>query len=72
MLGLLFYLLPIIIIGFIVYCDMEHGQTLKEYVKVNDFEVPAVFTCIPALNILVLIVSLGMVVWNIISNFKKP
>lgn len=51
---------------------MEHGQTLREYVKVNDFEVPAVFTCIPALNILVLVVSLGMVVWNIISNFKKP
>lgn len=72
MLFLLFYLLPIIIIGFIVYCDMEHGQTLREYVKGNDFEVPAVFTCIPALNLLVLIVAIGMVVWHFISNFKKP
>ena len=72
MLFLLFYFLPIIIIGFIVYYDMEHGQTLREYVKANDFEVPAVFTCVPALNILVLVVCLGMVVWNIISNFKKP
>ena len=44
MMFLLFYLLPIIIIGFIVYCDMEHGQTLKEYVKVNDFEMPAEFS----------------------------
>ena len=72
MLFLLFYLLPIIIIGCIVYCDMEHGQTLKEYVKVNDFEMPAIFTWIPAVNYLVLIVSIGMIVWNFISNFKKP
>ena len=72
MLFLLFYLLPIIIIGIIVYCDMEHGQTLKEYVKSNDFEMPAISTCIPALNWLVLIAALGMIVWNFISNFKKP
>lgn len=72
MLDLLFYILPIIIIGFIVYCDMEHGQTLKEYVNVNDFEIPAIFTCIPVVNLLVLIVALGMVVWHFISNFKKP
>lgn len=72
MLGLLFYLLPIIIIGFIVYCDMEHGQTLKDYVKANDFEIPAIFTWIPIVNVLVLIVAIGMILWNFISNFKKP
>lgn len=72
MLFLLFYLLPIIIIGIIVYCDMEHGQILKEYVKRNDFEIPAIFTFTPALNYLVLIVSIGMIVWHFISNFKKP
>ena len=72
MMFLLFYLLPIIIIGCIVYCDMEHGQTLKEYVNQNAFEVPAVFTCIPGVNLLVLIAAIGMVVWHYISNFKKP
>ena len=72
MIFLLFYLLPIIIIGCIVYCDMEHGQTLKEYVKANDFEMPAICTCVPALNWLILVVSIGMIVWHYISNFKKP
>lgn len=72
MLFLLFYLLPIIIIGFIVYCDMEHGQTLKEYVKGNDLEMPAIFTCLPVFNLLILIIAIGMVIWHFISNFKKP
>ena len=72
MLVLIFYILPIIIIGCIVYCDMEHGQTLKEYVKVNDFEMPAMFTFVPAVNWLVLITAIGMIVWHYISNFKKP
>lgn len=72
MIFFLFYLLPIIIIGCIVYFDMEHGQTLKEYVKVNDFEMPALFTCVPAVNLLVLVTAVGMIVWHYISNFKKP
>lgn len=72
MLFLLFYLLPIIIIGFIVYYDMEHGQTLKEYVKRNDFEMPAIFTFIPILNLMVVVSAIGMIMWNFISNFKKP
>lgn len=72
MMFFLFYLLPIIIIGCIVYCDMEYGQTLKEYVKGNDFEIPAIGTCVPILNWLILIVSIGMIVWHYVSNFKKP
>jgi hypothetical protein len=72
MLFLLFYLLPIIIIGCIVYSDMEHGQTLKEYVNRNDFEVPATFTFVPVLNLLVVLAAMGMIVWHFISNFKKP
>jgi hypothetical protein len=72
MLFLLFYLLPIIIIGCIVYYDMEHGQTLKEYVNRNDFEVPATFTFVPVLNLLVVLAAMGMIVWHFISNFKKP
>jgi hypothetical protein len=51
---------------------MEHGQTLKEYVKANDLAMPAICTCVPALNWLVLIVAIGMIVWHYISNFKKP
>lgn len=72
MLILLLYILPIIIIGFIVYCDMEHGQTLKEYVSKNDFEVPATFTVIPVLNLFVLFAAIGLIIWNFIRNFKKP
>lgn len=72
MMFLLFYLLPIITIGVIVYCDMEHGQTLKEYVKINDFEMPAIFTFAPVLNLIVLVAVIGMIVWHFISNFKKP
>jgi phosphoglycerol transferase MdoB-like AlkP superfamily enzyme len=72
MLVLIFYILPIIIIGVIVYCDMEHGQTLKEYVKVNDFEVPAVFTFVPIVNLIIVLATIGMIVWHYISNFKKP
>lgn len=72
MLFFLFYLLPIIVIGAIVYFDMEHGQTLKEYVKVNEYEMPTIFTFIPALNLTVLIAAIGAFVWYFISNFKKP
>ena len=72
MLFLLFYLLPIIIIGCIVYYDMEHGQTLKDYVNRNDFEVPATFTFVPVVNLLVVLAAMGMIVWHFISNFKKP
>ena len=72
MLFFLFYLLPIIFIGFIVYFDMEHGQTLKEYVKVNEYEIPTIFTFLPALNLVVLVAAIGAVVWHYISNFKKP
>ena len=71
MMFLLFYLLPIIIIGCIVYYDMEHGQTLKDYVNRNDFEVPATFTFVPVVNLLVVLAAIGMIVWNFISNFKK-
>ena len=62
MLFLLVYLLPILIIGCIVYWDMEHGQTLKEYVDKNNFEVPATFTFAPVLNLIVLVGVIGMVV----------
>ena len=72
MMFLLFYLLPIITIGVIVYCDMEHGQTLKEYVKINDFEMPAIFTFVPVVNLIVVLATIGMIVWHFISNFKKP
>lgn len=72
MMFLVFYLLPIIIIGCIVYCDMEHGQTLKEYVKVNNFEMPAILTFIPVLNLIVVLSAIGMILWNLVSNFKKP
>lgn len=72
MMFLLFYLLPIIIIGCIVYCDMEHGQTLKEYVNKNNFEIPATFTFIPVLNLIVVLSAIGMILWNLVSNFKKP
>lgn len=72
MLVLIFYILPIIIIGVIVYCDMEHGQTLKEYVKINNFEIPAMFTIVPILNLIVVIAAIGMILWNLVSNFKKP
>lgn len=69
---LLAYLLPIIVIGCIVYCDMEHGQTLKEYVDKNDFEVPTTFTFVPILNLLVVVAVIGMMIWNFVSKFKKP
>lgn len=69
---LLAYLLPIIVIGCIVYCDMEHGQTLKEYVDKNNFEIPATFTFVPILNLIVVVSAIGMVMWNAVSNFKKP
>lgn len=72
MIFFLFYLLPIIFIGFVAYFDMEHGQTLKEYVDKNNFEVPATFTFAPVLNLIVLVAVIGMIVWHFISNFKKP
>ena len=72
MLFLLFYLLPIIFIGFVVYYDMEHGQTLKEYVDKNSFELPATFTFVPVLNLIVVLAAIGMIVWHFVSNFKKP
>lgn len=72
MLFLLAYLLPIIIIGCIVYYDMEHGQTLKEYVDKNKFEVPATFTFVPVLNLIVVIAAIGAIIWSFVNNFKKP
>ena len=64
--------IPIIFIGFVVYFDMEHGQTLKEYVDKNNFEIPATFTFVPVLNLIVVLAAIGMIIWNSISNFKKP
>ena len=72
MLVLLFYILPIILVCFIAYCDMEHGQTLNEYVNQNDFEMPAVFTFVPIINLLVASAAIGMIIWNFVSNFRKP
>lgn len=72
MLFWLFYIIPIILIGCVVYWDMDHGQTLKEYVDKNDFEVPATFTFAPVLNLIVLVAVIVMIVWHFISNFKKP
>lgn len=72
MLFFLFYLIPIVIIGAIVYHDMEHGQTLKEYVDKNSFEAPAIFTFIPILNLIVVIAAIIMIIWSFVSNFKKP
>ena len=51
---------------------MEHGQTLKEYVDKNNFEIPATFTFVPVLNLIVVLAAIGMIIWNSISNFKKP
>lgn len=51
---------------------MEHGQTLEEYVKINDFEVPAVFTFVPIINLAVVVVALFIILWNFINKFKKP
>ena len=51
---------------------MEHGQTLKEYVDKNDFEVPATFTFVPILNLIVVLSAIGMIIWHFVSNFKKP
>jgi hypothetical protein len=51
---------------------MEHGQTLKEYVDKNSFEVPTVFTFVPVVNLIVVLAAIGMVIWSFVSNFKKP
>lgn len=72
MLVLIFYILPIIIIGCIAYCDMEHGQTLKEYVDKNKFELPAIFTFVPILNLVVVVSAIVTILWYFISNLKKP
>lgn len=69
---LLAYLLPIIVIGCFVYWDMEHGQTLKEYVDKNNFELSAAFTFVPILNLIVVLAIIFVIIWHFISNFKKP
>ena len=51
---------------------MDHGQTLKDYVKVNEYEMPTIFTFLPALNIVVLVAAIGAFIWHFVSNFKKP
>lgn len=50
---------------------MQHGQTLKEYVEETESHVPAMFTFVPVVNFIVLIVVIGCVLWHFIGNIKK-
>lgn len=70
MMFFLFYILPIIIIGFITYISIPAGQTIKEYIKEDNDEL-AVFVFIPIINLLILFVIIVVSFYRFIININK-
>ena len=70
MLILLFYILPIIIIGFIAYISIPTRQTIKEYIKEDNDEL-TIFVFIPIINLLILFVIIVVSFYRFIININK-
>jgi hypothetical protein len=70
MLVLIFYILPIIIIGFIAYISIPTGQTIKEYIKEDNDEL-TIFVFIPIINLLILFVIIVVSFYRFIININK-
>lgn len=68
---LLGYLIPLIIILFIIYyCELASGETFEEYFRRNNTILTA--TIVPGFNILGLIAFIITPIVRIIGNIKKP
>ena len=65
------YFIPLItVLLFVYYCELDSGETFKEYFRKNEYVLAA--TVLPAFNIIGLIACIvSPIVW-IIGNIKKP
>jgi Na+/proline symporter len=65
------YFIPILIIGWYVYKEMEKGQTVEDYIMSNEYEEIAPITLVPIVNIGLSCIVIHKLVWNKIKNLKK-
>lgn len=65
------YFIPILIIVWYVYKEMEKGQTVEDYINSNCYEEVAPFIIVPALNIVLSCIAIYKLVWNKVKNIKK-
>jgi hypothetical protein len=68
---LLGYFIPLIVVLlFVYYCELDSGETFKEYFRQNECVLAA--TIVPGFNIIGMIaVIVAPIVWKI-GNIKKP
>ena len=67
------WLTPIFTIGFIIYSDMDKGQSIEEYfddkaVDIEDIFIPA---CIPVVNIFFAIYIIFNFIFDGLKHFRK-
>jgi hypothetical protein len=66
------YFIPILIIGWYAYKEMEPGQTVEDYIDNNCYEDVAPIIIIPVVNIGLSCIIIYKLVWNKVKNIKKP
>jgi hypothetical protein len=65
------YFIPLItVLLFVYYCELESGETFKEYFRKNEDVLAA--TVLPVFNIIGLLAVIIAPIVQIIGNIKKP
>ena len=68
---LLGYFIPLIVVLLAVYhCELESGETFKEYFRQNEYVLAA--TIVPGFNIIGMMVVIVAPIVQKIGNIKKP
>lgn len=65
------YFIPILIIVWYVYKEMEKGQTVEDYINSNFYEEVAPLIVVPVFNIVLSCIVIYKLVWNKAKNIKK-
>ena len=66
------YLIPLGILLWFMYSDMNKGETIEEYFKRRDHGEAIIFLALmPAFNIILAIIALIHITWINIKNIKK-
>lgn len=65
------WIVPIIIIGYITYRNMESGESVEDFIWKNDLEDVWWVTFIPMVNIILLGYITVSMTWKYVKDLKK-
>ena len=65
------WIVPIIIIGYITYRNMEPGESVEDFVYKNDLEDVRWVTFTPMINIILLGYITACMTWKYVKKLKK-